>query len=119
MKFNKILDLVLNVILPVFGGGIIYYLHTKGFVKIHLSDGLWAYGFTSAILIIWDRKFHFFWIAIILASFIIFELLQTIHAINGTGDLFDVLVYFAFGGIALSTNKFFNKYLISYKNYPK
>ena len=111
-------DAILNVIFPVSVGGIIYYVHTNSFIRNHLPDSLWAYALTSAILIIWDRKIHFFWIFFVLIAFIIFELLQSIHILEGTGDILDIGVYLAFAGIALFTNNYFTKLRLLIKIKP-
>ncbi|MBS1736314.1 MAG: hypothetical protein JSS98_06845 [Bacteroidetes bacterium] len=76
-------------------------------IQNYLPDGLWAYALQSCILIIWNRKINIIWSIAIMLFAVIFELLQYLHFINGTGDFFDIIIYFIFFGIALSANKFF------------
>ena len=109
-KFSKTIDLFLNVICPLVLGYIFYLLDKRiglGAIRNYMPDGLWAYAFLSCILIIWNREVNFIWVVIIMLFSIIFEMLQYLHFIKGTGDFFDIITYFIFFGIALSANKFF------------
>lgn len=113
MKITRPTDLLLNVISPLLLGYFIYfpgsYELLPQLLKNYLPDGLWAYAFLSAILIIWDRQLHFGWVLI---SFLLaagFELLQHYRLLSGTADAADVVVYFLFMGIGLLTNRFFKK----------
>jgi hypothetical protein len=106
---KKIIDTILNVLLPVIAGAVIYYLsgegQVKGFTRNQLPDGLWAYAFFSSILIIWQRKIHVFWMTMVFLVFVLFEIFQYLHFIKGTGDIFDVIIYFVFACIALIPNQ--------------
>lgn len=108
-------DILLNVFLPICVGVIIYSFPVKQFIRNYIPDGLWAYALTSAILIIWSRKIQLFWLFSVAILFIVFEILQSYHIIVGTGDIKDILIYFAFGIIALSLNKFFKQIFIKQK----
>ena len=109
------LDILLNGVLPIFIGAVLYFLELNHFdlfiVKNYFPDGLWAYSFISIILIIWDRRINYFWILVVFIFSIIFELLQYYHIINGTGDIWDIVTYFIFFAIAIMTNKFFKRIL--------
>ena len=111
MKFNKILDISLNIFLPILLGYSVYILSSfivvPALIKNHLADGLWAYAFISSILIIWEREINILWICIAFIISCCFELLQFYHQIPGTGDVYDVLSYFLFFIIALKLNQFF------------
>lgn len=122
MKFNKVLDTICNVIIPLLLGVLIYDLTNKRFipatVNYNLSDGIWAYALQSCILIVWDRKINIFWVILTFLFSLTFELLQYLHVIRGTGDVLDILAYFIFLGVALLSNNFF--ITIIYKpNYAK
>ena len=82
-------------------------------VSNFLPDGLWAYAFTSCILIIWDRKANFIWLTMLGCFFIAFELLQSFHFVKGTGDIKDIFIYFVFGLLALITNQLYKQKSIS------
>lgn len=105
--------MILNVALPVMAGSLLYLLpltaHSLQFLRNYLPDGLWAYAFFSCILIIWERHINFIWVFIVVLIVATFEWLQSAHIIRGTGDLIDLAVYLAFGGLALSINKYFLK----------
>lgn len=111
MKLSLKQDIFLNIILPVLGGSCLYFMSSNlsltGFLRNQLPDGLWAYGLTSSLLIIWNRKINIIWISIIFIIFLLFESLQHFHFISGTGDWFDIIMYFSFSTISLLTNKFF------------
>jgi len=111
MKINKSSDLLLNVFFPLLLGYFIYFfsdiMSMPLPVKNYFPDGLWAYSFISAILILWRREFNSLWITIAFLLAACFELMQYVHWLQGTGDMFDILIYVTFFGIALSANKFF------------
>jgi hypothetical protein len=111
MKFGKGFDLLLNVILPLLIGVCIYWagrsVHIPGLIRNYVPDGLWAYAFLSCILVVWDRKINWAWIAGALILSVIYEILQHYHIIGGTGDLGDVVAYLLFFAIALLSNSFF------------
>lgn len=111
MKFSKGLDLLLNIIVPMLLGLSIYLLKSSEFMpavaKNHLADGLWAYSFMSTILIIWKREINVDWVAVAFIAALGFELLQGLHIIAGTGDIYDIISYFIFFIIALLLNHLF------------
>ena len=113
MKISKSSDILLNVFSPLVAGYFIYYLSGFQFfglpVKNYFPDGLWAYSFLSALLIIWSRQINLAWIAVVFFLAVSFEVLQYFHWIAGTGDHNDVIIYFSFSGAALCVNKFFKK----------
>jgi hypothetical protein len=104
-------DILLNVLLPLIAGAFIYYLSsilsTQGFIINQLPDGCWAYAFISCMLIIWNRQINPFWIAIAFIITSLFEVLQYLQYIQGTGDLWDIFTYFLATILALSCNRFF------------
>jgi hypothetical protein len=111
MRNNIGIDLLLNVVFPILLGGLTYLtgsqINEPVLIKNHLADGLWAYSFISALLIIWGREINRTWIFIPFAVAVLFELLQGSHLVPGTGDLYDVLTYCIFFTIALLANKYF------------
>ena len=110
-SLSKTTDIFLNVVIPVSLGYILYVLGNEivvpEMIRNYLPDGLWAYALQSCILIIWNRTVNIIWSIVIMLFAITFELLQYLHFIKGTGDFFDIIIYFIFFGIALSANKFF------------
>jgi hypothetical protein len=96
---NKFAILV-HVVCPLFIGLAIYYFASSiaftYFIKNHLADGLWAYAFVSAILLIWERQVNWFWIGIVVLVAFLFECFQFLRIIPGTGDIFDFIVYLSF-----------------------
>ena len=111
MTTPRLRDMFCNVLLPIIMGYLFYLLPLKSqslkLLKNYLPDGLWAYAFFSCVLVIWGRHINFSWIFITVLTFAAFEFLQSKHIINGTGDIFDFVIYLIFGGIALSVNKYF------------
>jgi hypothetical protein len=111
MKFTKGPDIVLNIILPLFLGSLVYLAGKPAFIpaliRNYLPDSLWAYAFISSILIIWDRAINRSWIAIVFLAACCFEGLQGLHVIAGTGDIVDIFVYFLSFTIALLLNSYF------------
>jgi len=99
--------------MPLFLGSLIYLNPFNLFIppnlKNYLPDGLWAFSFTSTILIIWNGNISSFWIILLSICFILFECLQSNLIINGTGDLLDVLIYFLFGLASIFLNVIINK----------
>jgi len=95
------IDSIINVILPIMMGTAIYFLSDKilfpVLIKNFLPDGLWAYSLISCMLIVWNRKIHALWISLVFVLFFVLELLQYLGIISGTGDIFDIFIYFAFG----------------------
>lgn len=106
---TKYEDFLFSVLSPIVLGILFYIVQSENEsliqVRNYLPDGLWAYGLTSCILIIWDRNINFFWISMIILFFISFELLQSLNFIQGTGDFFDIIVYIIFGLFAIGINQ--------------
>jgi hypothetical protein len=124
ISLSKATDIFLNVVIPLFLGYIFYLLGNEivvpGMIPNYLPDGLWAYALQSCILIIWNRKINIIWNIAIMLFVVMFELLQYLHFIKGTGDFFDIITYFIFFGIALTANKFFiSNIYIKLTNYDR
>ncbi len=130
-KQSKKIGLVINILIPIFLGAIIYYFISPEvmFVKIidsglglkryfgiwtsdnlififirnYFLDMLWAYALViSLFLIIGNEKECVFSVFLIAFSFsIILELLQIIPFVRGTFDLFDIAVEFLTEGFAV------------------
>jgi hypothetical protein len=115
MKYAKLTDISLNVLLPLLAGCLLYIYTGNRYESLvtnnHLSDGLWAYAYISAILITWNRKIHLPWIITIFLSAIAFEFMQYRQWVPGTGDIWDVVTYFIFMACAIKSNQFFTQYL--------
>ena len=111
MNFFRKTDILISIVIPVILGLPIYLfkdlIYIPTLVKNHLADGLWAYAFISSILIIWDREINWVWVISTFIIAVCYELLQYCHTIPGTGDIYDVVTYFLFFGIALKLNHFF------------
>ncbi len=118
MKITRQTDLLLNVISPLLLGYFIYFLGSyellPQWVKNYFPDGLWAYAFLSAILIIWNRQLNYTWLFISFLLAACFELLQHYLLVAGTADIADVMTYFLFMGAGLLMNRFFKQI----KSYP-
>lgn len=111
---GKLIDTLLTVLLPLITGILIYYFKIiaalpPSFITHHFADGLWAFSFINAILIVWNRQPAWGWLAFLFIIFIAFEVLQHLAVINGTGDLYDTITYFVFALLAIITNKYFKK----------
>jgi len=108
MKFGRSLDLLINVAFPLAIGVFIYWAGGRfsipAMIRNYLPDGLWAYSLMSAMLLVWQRRIMIGWILAVFAFSIGFEILQSYRWIEGTGDLYDVLTYFLFFGVALAIN---------------
>ncbi|HYO21130.1 MAG TPA: hypothetical protein VER36_01915 [Flavisolibacter sp.] len=106
----KLTDFCLNALLPLLLGGCVYlnshWLQEMRLISGYAADGLWAYAFASAILIVWQRRIHGGWLATALLSAIIFEGLQHLDIVGGTADVNDLLVY----AICFSTAVLLNNY---------
>jgi hypothetical protein len=111
MRLGKRSDILLNIILPLLLGIGVYraagMIAIPSLVRNYLPDGLWAYAFLSSILLIWDRAINVAWTVAAFLLAIGYEGAQYEHFIPGTGDIFDVISYFLFFGIALFLNMFF------------
>jgi hypothetical protein len=96
---NRYVDTIVNVLLPIIIGILVYmYVPSKTTALLHITrnslpDICWAYAFANTILIIWQRKYNFYWLVTCFIVSTIFELLQYYNLIEGTGDVWDVLVY--------------------------
>lgn len=120
MRNLKLLDIIINVFLPIVLGITIYLL--KAFqdftvVRNYIPDGLWAYALVSSLLIIWERKIKTQWITICIMMFLMFEIFQYFEILDGTGDIIDIIIYFFFSFLALFTNKYI--LLLLNKHYEK
>jgi hypothetical protein len=120
MKLSIKHDIFLNIILPISIGCTIYLStqawQTRSFITNQLPDGLWAYALLSGILIVWNRQINVYWVIIVFSVFVVFELLQYSHVINGTGDSRDIFTYFIFAAMALLLNNFFSGLLKNKRN---
>ena len=72
-----------------------------------MADGLWAYAFASAVLIVWERKLNWAWLSACFASSLLFEWFQHLQHINGTADMYDIFAYCLGFSIATLFNNFF------------
>jgi hypothetical protein len=113
-------DLILNIFLPLVGGVLIYLFtaissNATWWIRSYIPDGLWAYAFASAMLIIWQRELNLFWLLLVLICGLFFEWMQFNDIVSGTGDLADIFVYILFFLIALFFNPFFKRTL-KYQN---
>ncbi|MDR3711947.1 MAG: hypothetical protein P4L51_03960 [Puia sp.] len=114
LTYSKRLDFLANVLLPVALGGLLYRLlrdRTGSYLLIrnYMPDGLWAYAFLSCVLIIWERQINRTWILAVFFAAALFEYLQFVGLIAGTGDEIDICVYFTSFGLALLSNKYILK----------
>ena len=111
MPIEKKSDILLNVVLPLFLGFLIYYSASRwavaAIVRNYLPDGLWAYAFISAMLFIWDRDMPIFWVISLFLLSALFEFLQYRHIIAGTGDVRDVATYYLAFLLAMGLNPVF------------
>lgn len=117
MKIHKTADIGVNVALPLLIGVLIYraasFCAVPSIIRDYLPDGLWAYAFISAMLIIWNRKPSITWIILVFATAIAYEWLQHIHVLSGTGDMGDVLDYCVFFMLALLINPLFKHFYLN------
>jgi hypothetical protein len=105
--------IVYNIFIPLLLGVLIYYLPyyflVYDFITNFLPDGLWAYAFTSTILLIWNREINIFWLIVLGLCFVFFEILQFAHVLKGIGDVLDIIIYFLFGFFSIIMNNFYKK----------
>lgn len=99
-SFNSrfILYCLAAVFLPLIIGAV-WYIMPLNFPfqltgKGYIPDLMWAFSFTSALLLIWNGRINVMWLAVLLILFPLFEFLQAKHVIAGTGDIFDVVCYY-------------------------
>jgi hypothetical protein len=113
MKIGPKTDIFLNVLSPLALGILIYWAGSRfslpSAIRNHLPDGLWAYSLMSAILLVWQRRIVPGWVLAACVLAVGFEIFQYYHWIAGTGDLYDVLTYLIFFGLALATNPIYEK----------
>ena len=108
-----LVDIIINIVLPILMGVFIYRISFTDewvFIKNYFPDALWAYAFVSSIFIIWNRKVIYGWLFIVILFFVAFEILQYLHFIKGTGDVWDVITYFIATFTAVILNKFVKLY---------
>jgi hypothetical protein len=106
-------DIIINIISPILIGLFIYrisFVSVNSLIKNYFPDALWAYALTSSILIIWKREVNYFWLLLVIIFFVIFEILQYLHFVEGTGDVWDVFAYLIATFIAIIINKFVELY---------
>jgi glycopeptide antibiotics resistance protein len=101
---NSVITVFLKVILPLFGGIIIYLYRFKSpcnlpvydWIKYNLPDGLWTFAFANCIFYIWqdstNRKQKKYWFYIPIITSFTFEFTQ-INLIYGTFDILDLAAY--------------------------
>lgn len=104
----RYLDFIVNVILPIFIGYVLYLYMPYNIIRYYLPDALWAFSFTSCLLIIWERKINVKWMLSIIILSPLFELMQHNNMIKGTGDIFDIIIYYFSFSIALIINHIIN-----------
>jgi hypothetical protein len=119
MKFRPKADLLLNIVLPLWIGVLIYWatdrLSVPPLVRNYLPDACWGYSLMSATLWVWQRRIVLGWVLAVFGLAVGFETLQYYHFIDGTGDLGDIAVYFVSFGLALAFNPIYEK---QYKTSP-
>ena len=116
--------IILNIVLPIVVGGIIYYFlspqvifvkrideiwefpHRQAivlvnrtflrFIRNYLMDFLWAYALTFSIFYIWGNNAAGIKKTVVVAFLFsaVMELLQLMSKINGTFDIFDIVMEF-------------------------
>lgn len=108
---RKHTDIGLNVLLPLLAGFALYLpgiaASTHSFISNYLADGLWAYAFMSTILIIWNRHYNAGWILLLFVLAAGFEICQYTALVSGTGDVYDVIIYYSFFSITIFLNRIF------------
>lgn len=111
-----IFDCFFNIFVPLASGLFIYrmeqYIRIPAVIRYYLPDGLWAYAFGSCMLIVWDRKIRWAWMAGAMAVSVVYEVCQYCHLIPGVGELRDVMTYLLFFSLALLANIFLRQLYI-------
>ncbi|MBL7748600.1 MAG: hypothetical protein JNM19_14285 [Chitinophagaceae bacterium] len=119
MGFNRLTDFSLNVVLPLLFGCAIYFFGRNGglapVLKNHAADGLWAYAFISALLIIWHRSLPLYWLLIACFVAVLFECLQYKGFVEGVGDWTDAAVYLVFILLGYLLNNTFKRLYLTAK----
>lgn len=94
---NRLIFAFIHVALPLILGGALYgtavIAAPPTIVMHYIPDALWAYAFTSLLLLIWNGKIPVVWCSALLSGFVLFELAQAVKMIPGTGDILDAAVY--------------------------
>lgn len=62
------------------------------FIKNYFCDFLWAFSLESAIFIFFIHKFSYYSIVISIVISFISEIIQKVHIISGTFDIFDIII---------------------------
>jgi hypothetical protein len=120
MKSQLVIDSTLNIVLPLCFGALIYMFADNNaiatwWIRSYIPDGLWAYAFVSAVLIVWQRERNLLWLFLVIMAGIIFEWMQFKSITPGTGDILDIFIYLFSFLIALFLNPFF-KQTFKYQN---
>lgn len=129
MKSFRLNFLVYTVILPLFFGFLIYiffrtntYLNNflnvglnikipiesiNYFIKFLLPDGIFAFSFTNAFLLLWFKEFKLNYLIVSFAFFVLIEFFQLLNLIPGTFDILDIIVMnlFALFSYYITTKK--------------
>lgn len=81
-------------------------LYTKkiGFLKYYLPDFLWAFALCFALIAIFDKK-TFICAATSFVYGLLWEFLQYMDIIDGTGDIYDIIMYLTASVTAVMINK--------------
>ena len=71
-----------------------YIFYIPKWIIYSLPDGLWVYSLTSMLILIWKREIlkNNFIILIILSIMCFYEIIQSTKFIDGTFDVFDLLL---------------------------
>jgi hypothetical protein len=108
MGSSRFRFLILHCILPLIAGILIYLIGDSGpfllSFKNYLPDGLWAFAFGSALLLIWDNRPPLIWLMAGWLMLVLTEWMQKTGLMPGTADWLDILVYSAGYGIAIGYN---------------
>ena len=106
MYLKRFLLILNHVLFPVGLGVLVYKINFDSVLWNlfcnYFPDGLWAYAFTSAIIIIWHKKQNFWLFFITPLTFVLFEIFQYLQKLPGTGDLLDIFTYFIFYFLSLT-----------------
>lgn len=110
MKGLKLKYILLHIGLPLLLGCALYFfsafIQFNSLIRNYLPDGLWSYAFFSCLFLLWERQINLFWTLAGILLFILFEVLQYTGAVLGTFDVWDMVVYAAFSGLAMLTNQY-------------
>lgn len=85
------------VLVPLILGVFIYQFAGEiSWLRNYLPDGLWAFSFGYAFLLLWQPRPKSFLHLVPLLFLVGFEFLQYLEIITGTFDLIDCLIYILF-----------------------